>query len=398
MADKKRRRSIRAAHTTTSVDSAPKNERLESKPFAVRAARQLATVLFNGWASMSQTITSYLGWHPRVEPYVGYGTDAYSRLICRTVFAPMLRPLGMLTRGIRSVFMVPAPRTRVRISIDGTPLHTVQVGRSELFDPFDPKRDKAADFAISDTHGYLDLVAQGENTAGVHNVSYEVRGRTPVHAPLYTIASDAPVGIVSDLDDTIIVTDVPKLFSAVINMLFRSPRHRKAVPGMSSFYMQLHRELTDAPFFYLSTSPWNVEAALRHFIRAHGFPEGPLLLRDFDPRPKTFIPSGVQHKLEFCEQLMADFPDMRFILIGDDGQADPRTYAEVAKRYPGRIIAIGIRQLEPKESILVRGAAGSTPMPEVNVPVFYGSTGQNLSKTMLPYLQRLNLTKVSPRS
>jgi phosphatidate phosphatase APP1 len=176
-------------------------------------------------------------------------------------------------------------------------------------------------------------------------------------------------------------------------MLFREPRHRKAVAGMAAFYMRLHRALPDAPFFYLSTSPWNVETALRHFIRAHGFPEGPLLLRDFDPRPKTFIPSGVQHKLEFCEQLMADFPDMRFILVGDDGQHDPQTYAEVAKKHPGRVIAIGIRQLEPKESILVRGHTAATPTPEVNVPVFYGSTGANLMQTMLPYLQRLNLTK-----
>lgn len=387
----KRRRTITAEHTTTLVDSAPKSERPESKPPLIRCARQIVTVLFNGWASISKKIASAMGWYPRVEPYVGYGTDAYSRLICRTVYAPVTRFTSTLIRGIRAVFMVPAPHTRVRISIDGTPLRTVQVGKSELYDPFDPGRDKDADFAVSDSHGYLDLVAQGENTVGAHNVAYRVRGREAVHAPLFTIPSDARVGIISDLDDTIIVTDVPQVISAAVNMLFRSPRHRKAVPGMASFYMKLHREFQDAPFFYLSTSPWNVETALRHFIRAHGFPEGPLLLRDFDPRPKTFIPSGVQHKLEFCEQLMADFPDMRFVLIGDDGQRDPQTYAEVARKYPGRIVAIGIRQLEPKESMLVKGVSPTIPMPEVNVPVFYGKTGQNLIKTMLPYLHRLKL-------
>lgn len=386
------RSSIKATHTTTLVDTASKSERLEAKPLVVRCARQLVTVLFNGWATISKSITSTMGWKPRVEPYVGYGNSDYSRLICRTVYAPTTRMTGALTRGIRSVFMVPAPRVQVKISIDKTPLRTVQVGQSELYDPVDSRRDRTADFAISDSHGYLDLVAQGENSAGVHNVAYRVRGRGSVHAPLFTIPASAKVGFISDLDDTIIVTDVPRLVSAGINMLFRSPRRRKAVPGMSSFYMRLHHEVPSAPFFYLSTSPWNVETALRHFIRAHGFPEGPLLLRDLDPRPKTFIPSGVQHKLEFCEQLMADFPDMRFILIGDDGQNDPRTYAEVAKRYPGRVIAIGIRQLEPKESMLVRGHAAPTPTPEVNVPVFYGSTGANLMKTMVPYLRRLKLS------
>lgn len=379
---------IRATHATTFVETAPQNERLESKPVLVRAARQVVTSLFNGWADLSQRITKAMGWYPRVEPYMGYGTEKYSRLICRTIYAPVTRFASLLTRGIRSVFMVPAPKVRVRIKIDGTPLHTVQVGSSETYDRVDSARDTTANFALSDSHGYLDLVAQGECAAGVHNVAYQVFRRKPVHAPLYTIPSSAPVGIISDLDDTIIVTDVPRLISATVNMLFRSPRHRKAVPGMASFYMSLRRKLPDAPFFYLSTSPWNVEAALRHFIRARGFPEGPLLLRDFDPRPKTFIPSGVQHKLEFVEQLMADFPTMQFILIGDDGQHDPQTYADIAKKYPDRILAIGIRQLEPKESLLVKGVAPTHPMPEVGVPVFYGKTGKNLQATMLDFLDR----------
>ena len=37
---------------------------------------------------------------------------------------------------------------------------------------------------------------------------------------------------------------------------------------------------------------------------------------------ESFIPIGVQHKLEFVQQLMSDFPHMKFILIGDDGQQD----------------------------------------------------------------------------
>ena len=47
----------------------------------------------------------------------------------------------------------------------------------------------------------------------------------------------------------------------------------------------------------------------------------------------------MQHKLEYAEQLMADFPDMKFILIGDDGQKDPTTYATIARRYPGPTVA-----------------------------------------------------------
>ena len=135
-----------------------------------------------------------------------------------------------------------------------------------------------------------------------------------------------------------------------------------------------------------------MESSIRHFIADHGFPEGPLLLRDLDPRPKTFIPSGVQHKLEYAEQLMADFPDMKFILIGDDGQKDPTTYATIARRYPGRVLAIGIRQLSPREASgnlgTVAGRAATQPIPVTDVPVFTGTTGSNLMKTMLPFLKQ----------
>lgn len=99
----------------------------------------------------------------------------------------------------------------------------------------------------------------------------------------------------------------------------------------------------------------------------------------------------MQHKLEYAEQLMADFPDMKFILIGDDGQKDPTTYATIARRYPGRVLAICIRQLTPREVAgnigSVAGRANTQPMPVTDVPVFTGATGSNIMKTMLPYLR-----------
>ncbi|KAB8292604.1 App1 family protein [Bifidobacterium avesanii] len=383
---------IRARRTTTIVDAASWRERIENKPIVVRATRRVVTHGFGVWSALSTLFTKQLGWYPRVEPYVGYGTEAYSRLICRTVRAPERREAGVLMRGIRGMLTVPAPHTHVRITVDRRPLETVQIGTSEAYDPIDPSRDQPSSFAISDDAGYLDLVAEHHMTPGIHQVSYSVERRPDVTAPLFTIPSEAQVGIISDVDDTIMVTQAPTLWKAAYNLLFLNPRKRAVVPGMNVLYSKIADLFPDAPFFYLSTSPWNVETSIRHFIRYQGYPEGPLLLRDLDPRPKTFIPSGVQHKLEFAEQLMADFPRMRFILIGDDGQKDPTTYATIAKRYPGRVICIGIRQLTPKEASVVpamqiAGMTTTQPIPVTDVPVFTGTTGSNLMKTMLPYLR-----------
>ena len=383
---------IPARRVVTTFDAASPRERLEAKPAHVRAFRRAMTGAFGLWVRVSTAVARRLDWFPQVEPYVGYGTGAYSRLICRTILAPRVSTPGKLMRGIHGMLTVPAPRIRVSISIDGVPLETVQLGVSERFDAFDASLDVGGEYSVSDGSGYLDLVAERRLEPGVHRVSYRVRGRRPVTQRLFTIPAGARVGVISDVDDTIMVTQAPVPWKAAWNLLFLDPNKKAGVPGMSVLYNRIADLFPDAPFFYLSTSPWNVESSIRHFVTNHGFPEGPLLLRDLDPRPKTFVPSGVQHKLEFAEQLMADFPDMRFILMGDDGQRDPTTYATIARRYPGRVLAIGIRQLSPREASPFSSVAGITatqPVPVTDVPVFTGTTGANLMNTMLPYLRSL---------
>lgn len=382
---------IPARKVVSTFDRASRHERIETKPPAVQFTRHLITRLFSLWVRCSTHVVRELGWYPRVEPYVGYGTEAYSRLVCRTVYAPSRGQSGTLTRGIRGMALVPAPHREVRVAIDGVPLRTVQVGVSEVYDEVDPTRNRSSEYTVSDTAGYLDLVAEHQLSPGIHRVSYLTQQRKAVGANLFTIASSARIGVISDVDDTIMVTQAPSVWKAAYNLLLLNPKKRAPVPGMNVLFNRLADVLPDAPFFYLSTSPWNVESSIRHFIADHGYPEGPLLLRDLDPRPKTFIPSGVQHKLEFAEQLMADFPDMKFVLIGDDGQKDPTTYATIAKRYPGRVIAIGIRQLSPRESSALSSMTGvsmTQPVPVTDVPVFTGTTGRNLMNTMLPYLRQ----------
>ncbi len=383
---------IPARKVVTTFDAASRHERIEAKPPMVRFCRRTITSGFGIWLKFSTALVRRLDWYPRVEPYVGYGTEHYSRLICRTVYGPFKRQAGRMTRGIRAMLTIPSPHTKVRIAIDSVPIETVQVGASETHDVVDSKREVSSEFVASDSAGYLDLVAEHSLEPGVHDVSYRVRSRKPVNAKLFTIPSGTKVGVISDVDDTVMITEAPSLMKAAYNLLLLNPKKKAPVAGMNLLFNRIADMFPDAPFFYLSTSPWNVESSIRHLIEDHGYPEGPLLLRDLDPRPKTFIPSGVQHKLEYAEQLMADFPDMKFILIGDDGQKDPTTYATIAKRYPGRVLAIGIRQLSPKEVAgnlgAVAGRVPTQPIPVTDVPVFTGTTGSNLMKTMLPYLKQ----------
>lgn len=354
--------------------------------------RKAVIAAFGVWIKVSTTLVRHLNWFPSVKPYVGYGTEEYSRLVCRTIYAPTRAKPHTPMRGIHAMLEVPAAHERVRIDIDDVPLKTVQVGTMEIYDPMDPSRSQTMDYSVSDSSGYLDLLAEHRLQPGIHTISCTVPRRPAVEAELFTIPSDTKVGVISDVDDTIMVTQVPTVWKAAYNMLLLSPHKRASVPGMAVMYNKIRLMFPNAPFFYLSTSPWNVESQIRGFITDYGFPDGPLLLRDLDPRPKTFVPSGVQHKLEYAEQLMEDFPNMKFILLGDDGQKDPTTYAQIVRRYPGRVLAIGIRQLSPREAgaglASMSGFATTQPVPDTDVPVFTGATGANMMKTMLPYLEQ----------
>ena len=145
----------------------------------------------------------------------------------------------------------------------------------------------------------------------------------------------ARFGLISDIDDTIVATNVTRKVRMFLTVALSNARTRKPFPGVAAFYRALHAGVN--PVFYVSKSPWNLYAPLVEYLELQGFPRGPLLLRDFGFRmPKD-------HKTRAIEQILATYPKLAFVLSGDDGEDDPQVYAAIERRFPGRIIAIYIR-------------------------------------------------------
>ncbi|MEL7235956.1 MAG: App1 family protein, partial [Chloroflexota bacterium] len=98
---------------------------------------------------------------------------------------------------------------------------------------------------------------------------------------------------------------------------------------------------------YVSSSPWNLYGAIQDFFEIKNIPAGPIYLRDLGISRNTFRGNGhMGHKLSFIEQLFERHPHLPYILIGDSGQKDAAIYREVTKRYPGRVLAIYIRDVD----------------------------------------------------
>jgi phosphatidate phosphatase APP1 len=151
-------------------------------------------------------------------------------------------------------------------------------------------------------------------------------------------------GIISDVDDTILQSDATRVFRMARKVLFGNARTRLPFEGVAAFYQRLHANKN--PLFYVSSSPWNLYDLLVEFLEINDIPLGPLMLRDWGISDKELLPTGhAGHKLHTIKQILDTYPALPFILIGDSGQEDPEIYSEVVAQYPGRILAIYIRDV-----------------------------------------------------
>lgn len=205
--------------------------------------------------------------------------------------------------------------------------------------------------------------------------------------------TESRLAVISDIDDTIIETGVTGGLRSVLRnwrrLLAELPEERIAVPGADVFYGALgggqvlpadelrpenRVPATHRPFFYISSSPWNLYSYLVAFQRAKGLPLGPLLLRDWGLNRATFgSGSHGAHKSAAIDAILSLYPDLRFALIGDDTQADLPTYARAVEHYPQRVAAIFIRttmshQFSPEEQ------AARATIEAHGVPLWLGDT------------------------
>jgi phosphatidate phosphatase APP1 len=161
--------------------------------------------------------------------------------------------------------------------------------------------------------------------------------------------ADAEYGIISDIDDTIVKTTATDLLQMGGNVLLNNAYTRLPFAGVSAFYrsLQLGRNgKRNNPFFYVSSSPWNMYDLLHDFLDIHEIPAGPLLLRDFGlEKNKLFKSDHMGHKFKEIENILLTYPELQFVLIGDSGQEDPVIYQEIVKKFPTRILAIYIRDV-----------------------------------------------------
>lgn len=233
--------------------------------------------------------------------------------------------------------------------------------------------------ARSDGEGYFRLAEKAALTPGWHAIQAE-GGKTSAVGQLLVVPPENRLGLISDLDDTILVSEVTDKRRLLANTFLKNAAQRQAVPGMAALYTKVmaHNALpASAPLFYLSASPRQMHEAIADFLGRNAFPPGVLITKritnDFSSEPRL---DQFTYKTAKIEEIFARLPWVRFVLVGDDGERDPEIYDWVRQRYPERVADIWIRRVSPDPQRL-------RPAQQKNLADILGAESNAVSSALL---------------
>lgn len=306
------------------------------------------------------------GYVARVIPYTGYGSTGQLRVLARVLYTRPTPPGAAEespvegVRGWRSFTSVFVSGAVVSVEVDGQ--------RHDI---------------VADRGGVVDSDIPITLEPGWHTITFTTDDAAPVEAPVFIVDPEARIGMVSDIDDTVMVTALPRPFIAAWNTFVLNEHARMPTPGMAVFLDRFARRNEGSPVIYLSTGAWNVAPALTRFLSRHLYPSGALLLTDWGPTHDRWFRSGKQHKEQNLRRLVAEFPDMRWLLVGDDGQHDEEIYSDFAREHPDRVAAIAIRQLSTGEAVLAGGRSKAADRSQTSgTPWVYAPDGAGISEQL----------------
>jgi hypothetical protein len=137
----------------------------------------------------------------------------------------------------------------------------------------------------------------------------------------------------------VIVSEVPDRSRLATHSLLENYLQRRPVDGMAALYREILARNplpAAAPAIYLTASPRQLQPAIAAFLEHNGFPRGPIVARKItDGGGGDPLLDQERYKLDRIERILSEFPGLRFVLVGDDGERDPEIYE--ASPSPGRI-------------------------------------------------------------
>lgn len=151
------------------------------------------------------------------------------------------------------------------------------------------------------------------------------------------------ISVISDIDDTLKHSNVICRRTLLTNTFLKE---YEPIVGMAQLFQSWENQ--GAAFHYVSSCPWQLYQHLQALFGASGFPAGSFHLRSFRLRDhliRKLLLMRRSGKAVVIHSLLKLFPQRKFILVGDNVEADPEIYGTAARHFPGQVRQIYIRSL-----------------------------------------------------
>lgn len=300
-----------------------------------------------GWKALKNQLYFALGGPGplKIQAYRGYGTTEKLHLKGRVLVDKDVQPASeadTLWENLVSMYKRlnahPIPGAEVRVRFQDTD-ETLTTDENGYFDAWIETGGRIPrDRAWHDVD--LELVSPTNDAQG------------PVHETAWVLVPSARAHyvVISDLDDTVVKTGATSVLTLARESFLGNAYTRLPFPGVAAFYRALRDGAAgDArnPLLYVSRSPWNLYDLLSQFFRIHDIPVGPVLfLREWGLSEEGLTVASVRGlKYRLISRMLDLYQDLPFILLGDSGQKDPEIYQALVEQYPGRVLAVYIRNV-----------------------------------------------------
>ncbi|KAF1977778.1 hypothetical protein BU23DRAFT_499678 [Bimuria novae-zelandiae CBS 107.79] len=151
------------------------------------------------------------------------------------------------------------------------------------------------------------------------------------------------VSVISDIDDTIKHSAISSGAREIFRNAFIRDLSDLTIDGVREWYNKMAE--MGVKFHYVSNSPWQLYPVISKYFSLAGLPPGSFHLKQYSGMLQGIFEPVAERKKGTLDKISRDFPERKFILVGDSGEADLEVYTDFVLENPGRVIAVLIRDV-----------------------------------------------------
>ena len=298
---------------------------------------------------------------PTIKVYHGYGDDdgvlVLGHVFKRSPFPPKDYKKGFWRNTLALIkYFMAKPYANVKVQL--------------LYD------DEVIE-AVTDEHGMFrfEWKPKGTIKQGWYGITVkaEIENETIIGEGKVLVPAQTQYSFISDIDDTFLVSHSSDLPKRLYQLFTKNPQTRKPFEDVAKHYQLLRAGNggNQSPFFYVSSSEWNLYEYIKEFCRYHELPEGVFLLSELKQWHEFFKTGQGKHETKFTriKGIMTAFPNRKYVLLGDDTQKDPEIYSHVVEQFREQVACIYIRRVERKHYAKTKALLDE--LQQKGVEVFY---------------------------